>query len=171
MKIVDSKVMFDFVEGMLDGEGVSKTQKFYRDIKHIYKNIDSSIDDNQVMYEVYTYEPGTLNWGLTVLYPISICKEYNMTRGHFHLNLNCAEYYFCLKGEGLLLLMNEHGECWSERMQRGSIHYIDGTLAHRCINTGETELRIGACWPSDSGHDYDRIEKFPFTQRIFEENI
>ncbi|NCC54045.1 MAG: hypothetical protein EOM11_00985 [Erysipelotrichia bacterium] len=77
--------------------------------------------------------------------------------------------YFCLHGEGLLLLMDEQGHCHVEEMCVGSIHHIDGKLAHRLINTGKEELHVGACWPTIAGHDYKRIEDAPFGVRVFKE--
>ena len=77
--------------------------------------------------------------------PVLVNGECNITRGHFHQALNCDEIYFCFQGEGLLLYMDENGKCWAEKMSAGSVHYIDGRLAHRLVNTGDGELHIGAC--------------------------
>lgn len=138
-----------------------------------YKNEDKGLDEDTTMYEVYTFskgdshQKGNLNWGLTIMKPVNVCEECNITRGHFHEDLSCAEFYFCLGGTGVLLLMDELGNCWAEKMEVGSIHHIDGKLAHRLVNTGDTELKVGACWPLTAGHDYRRIEEFPFTVRVY----
>lgn len=176
MKIVDAKVYQDYLNGVMKGDDVVVSKKLFKDAKHFYEDSDCTLDDETIMYEVYSYaqgdakQNGNLNWGLTVMKPVYINNECNMTRGHFHEDLNCAEFYFCLRGEGLLLLMDENGNCHAEKMSVGSVHYIDGKLAHRLVNTTEEELRVGACWPTTSGHDYARIEKDPFTVRIFKEN-
>ncbi|MDI3312094.1 MAG: glucose-6-phosphate isomerase family protein, partial [Thermoanaerobacterium sp.] len=96
--------------------------------------------------------------------------ECNMTRGHFHQDKNCAEYYFCVEGEGLLLLMNDNSEMWAEKVYPGSVHYIDGKYAHRLVNIGDTVLKVGACWPTTAGHDYDAIEKNEFPYRVYKRN-
>ncbi len=93
--------------------------------------------------------------------------ECNMTRGHFHENLDCDETYCCMHGSGLLLLMDEEGCCHAEKMSVGSVHYINGHYAHRLINIGEDELKVQCIWPSNAGHDYKRIEKHPFPVRVF----
>lgn len=62
--------------------------------------------------------------------------------------------------------MDESGKCWFEPMQPGSLHYIPGYIAHRLANTGDTPLRVGACWPSDAGHDYASIAEHGFTARL-----
>lgn len=176
MKIMEPKVMQDFEHGIIQGEQVEVGSKKWKDIRQIYKNPNVEMDDDTLMYRVYSYSQsdpsikGNLNWGLTVMMPMTINGECNMTRGHFHQDLDCAEIYFGLQGEGILLLMDESGNCLAEKMKSGSVHHIDGKLAHRVINTGNTELHFGACWPTVSGHDYKRIEDFPFTQRIYKEN-
>ena len=169
MKVIDARVMHHLSNGVPEGENVTKAVKQYRDVAYLYEN---PRDDNPVVYEVYTHDegpasPGNLVWGLTVMKPVDSHGECNMTRGHFHEDRSCTEYYFCLRGEGLLLLMDETGETWAERMSEGSLHHIGGHLAHRCVNTSETEeLWVGACWPTVSGHDYDAIERCEFAYRV-----
>jgi len=38
--------------------------------------------------------------------------------------------------------------------------------AHRVANTGELVLTFLACWPSDAGHDYERIVAEGFCARL-----
>lgn len=176
MEIMKAKVYQDYLRGVLKGDEVTTSKKLFKDAKHFYENSDCGLSDDIIMYEVYSYsqgdakQVGNLKWGLTIMNPIYINKECNMTRGHFHEDLNCAEFYFCLEGNGLLLLMDEDGNCKAEEMREGSVHHIDGKLAHRLINTGNVSLRVGACWPTTAGHDYARVEENPFTVRVFREN-
>lgn len=93
-----------------------------------------------------------------------------MTRGHFHQDRDCAEFYFGVEGEGLLLLMDSEGEVWAEKIFKGSLHHIDGSLAHRVVNTGDVQLKVGACWPTTAGHDYDAIEAHEFPCRVMRVN-
>ena len=169
MKVVDPRVMHHLARGVPEGENVTKAVKHYRDVANLYQN---PRDDDPVVYEVYTHDEGparqgNLLWGLTVMKPVDSNGECNMTRGHFHQDRDCTEYYFCLRGEGLLLLMDEDGKTWAERMCEGSLHHIDGHLAHRCVNTSATdELWVGACWPTVSGHDYASVEQREFGFRV-----
>ncbi len=156
----------------MQGEHVEKAEKPLRDNAFLY--LDShGVDLDQITYTVYTHNVGDtqklgdLYWGMTVLKPLTVNGEFNMTKGHFHVNRDCAEYYFGISGEGLLLLMNDKGETWAEKIFRGSLHYIDGKLAHRLINTGNECLKVGACWPTAAGHDYDAVMKHPFGYRVF----
>ncbi len=176
MKVEKMSVIHDFYDGVLNGKEVISAKKLYRDAQGFYINIDETLDKDTIMYEVYSYskgEPkqvGNLNWGLTVLKPVLVDGECNMTRGHFHEDLDCAEIYIGLGGEGLLLLMDETGQCHAQKVEKGSIHHIDSQLAHRLINTGDCDMKVGACWNTTAGHDYERIEKNPFTVRVFKEN-
>lgn len=169
MKVIDPRVMHHLADGVPTGENVTMAVKRYHEVASLY---ESPREDDPVVYEVYTHDEGpavkgNLLWGLTIMKPVDSHGECNMTRGHFHLDLDCAEYYFCLRGEGLLLLMDASGVTWAERMHEGSLHHIDGRLAHRCVNTSATdELWIGACWPTVSGHDYGAIEAREFGCRV-----
>lgn len=171
MKIVESQWIEDFKKGMIIGESVQVSQKKYQDAKGFYDSIDESLDSNTLMYTVYSCEKGdhktgNLNWGLTVMEPVCVNGECNVTRGHFHEDLDCDEIYVCIHGEGYLLLMDEHGECVAEKMTIGSIHHIDGHLAHRLVNTGNTTLEVMCCWPITAGHDYKRVEEHPFNSSL-----
>ncbi len=169
MRVIDARAMHHLADGVPEGAGVTKATKRYHEVAYLY---ESPRDDDPVVYEVYTHDEGparqgNLLWGLTIMRPVDSNGECNMTRGHFHENRDCTEYYFCLRGEGLLLLMDESGATWAERMCEGSLHHIDGHLAHRCVNTSSTEeLWVGACWPTVSGHDYDAIERREFGYRV-----
>ena len=55
-------------------------------------------------------------------------------------------------------------------MYPGSLHYIPAYTAHRVVNTGDTELSFGACWPSDAGHNYDEIKERGFSKRLINQN-
>lgn len=172
MKILEPKYKHDFFNGVITGENVIYYKKFYKDLKKIYEHIDENIPDDEVLYEVYTIESdkhSELLWGLTVIQPKQIQNEYNMTRGHFHLDKNQPEIYFGLSGEGLLLFMNELGECFAEKVSQNSVHYIKGKYAHRLINTGEEILKVGASWNRIAGHDYEAIENGIKFERIFKE--
>ncbi len=175
MKIFEPKVIHDMYEGVIEGADVKCYKKTFEQISNIYENSEN-IPKDTLMYTVYSFQEiddmisGELLWGLTILEPVYVVGECNMTRGHFHQDKNCAEYYFGLGGEGLLLLMDEDGNCHAEKVFKGSLHHISGKLAHRLINTGEERLKVGACWPPVAGHDYEAIEKKEFTYRVFKEN-
>jgi glucose-6-phosphate isomerase len=156
-------VMFHDVHGILTGDEVQCSQKYLKDAAFFQDK--SGVDPETLLYDVYFREeeakPGHLNWGLTVLYPVTVNGEYNMTRGHYHMDREAMEYYWCLEGEGYLLLA-EGDECVKQKMEPGTLHCIPGHQAHRLVNTGSVPLKVACCWPSNAGHDYEAGKDAPF---------
>lgn len=172
MEIQNPQATFDLAGQNLKGQNVRFYQKRLEQIQSVYQDA-RGMQSSTLMYTVYSYEAGKANkkgdlyYGLTVMEPVTVNGECNMTRGHFHSDRTCAEFYFGFAGNGLLLLMDEDGHIWAERVFRGSLHHIDGSLAHRLVNTGDSQLCVGACWPTTAGHDYAAIEAREFPCRIF----
>jgi glucose-6-phosphate isomerase len=92
-----------------------------------------------------------------------------MTRGHWHVIRNRAEFYGTVEGTGKLLFTDRAGRTWFEDMTPGSLHYVAGEVAHRIVNTGDVPIRVIACWPSDAGHDYEIREGLGFGGCIVED--
>ncbi|MEJ7678164.1 MAG: glucose-6-phosphate isomerase family protein [Segetibacter sp.] len=97
-------------------------------------------------------------------------EEYFMTRGHFHKLPDRSEFYWGIKGTGVLILMDKERKCRGENMYPGSLHYIPAHTAHRVANIGNDELVFGACWPSDASYNYEEIEKNGFSCRLLQKN-
>jgi len=61
-----------------------------------------------VLYEVFEIrrpeEVGELLMGISVVHPGKIGNEFFMTKGHFHSVLDTAETYYCLHGEGVMVM-------------------------------------------------------------------
>ena len=172
MKVVKAPVTFD-IHSVMEGSDVAVSTKRYKDAKSFFAK-EGDLDENTVMYDVYSYtkgdaKRGNLNWGLTVLHPLCVAGECNMTRGHWHEDRDCAEFYFGVSGKGLLMLMDEEGNTWAEEVFEGSLHHIDGHLAHRLINTGDEDMKVAACWGCDAGHDYAAVDAMPFGYRVMKE--
>ncbi len=171
MEIFDPKAIHDIEHGVIEGKDVICAKKYFHEVAYLYEN--ANIEGDPVVYTVYSYTQqdehvkGNLQWGLTILEPLYIHDECNMTKGHFHVDRDCAEFYFGIEGEGLLLLMDEDGHTYAQKVFKGSLHHIDGHVAHRLVNTGKVPLKVGACWPTTAGHDYEAIEQREFGYRIF----
>ena len=160
-----------------DGMGLRADQSLKRsvtrlgDIAHLYADAQG-IDCETVVYEVFADEgdpqqAGSLSYGMTTIHPVSINGECPFTRGHWHCDESCDEIYQGESGQGLLMLMNHEGVTWCERVFAGSTHHIAGRLAHRLINTGDTDLKVRAVWSPHAGHDYDAVAACPFGFRVF----
>ena len=145
MKVIEPSVIHHIQNGVLEGKDIESYTKRYHEVNYLY---EKQREDDPIVYEVYSYSKGkdilgNLNWGLTVLKPVYSHNECNMTKGHFHVNKDCAEIYFGIAGVGLLLLMDEEGD---------------------------EDLKVGACWPTSAGHDYHAIEKREFGYRVYKRN-
>jgi len=168
-----------FGKGRLAGGPVERLTRRIADLGDIFSDREAyaRMPADQVVYEVESSFPvaagteGGLFIGITYIHPGKVGEEYFMTKGHFHEIRNRGEVYICMEGEGMLILMNEdHSSVWAEKMEPGSIHYINGHTAHRTANTGSTVLSFGACWPSDAGHDYRTISERGFSKILVEQN-
>lgn len=177
MNITHAKTVYNSITGELKGENTQTSQRTLSDIKGIFKDQKAikDLDLSIVAYRVNCHfeetegKEGGLFFGTSYVSPGKVGSEYFMTKGHFHSKRDTAEYYWCLGGEGCLILMDEEGNCRAEYMKKGSMHYIAGNIAHRIANTSETEeLVVGACWPSDAGHDYESIIESGFSARLME---
>ena len=126
-----------------------------------------------LVYEVYeTRRPevaGELLNGLSVVHPGKVGDEYFMTKGHFHAVLETGEVYYCLKGEGLMVMETPEGDWAVEELRPGRVLYVPPRWAHRSVNTGAgKDLVTFFVYPGHAGHDYGAIEKFGFRQLVVE---
>ncbi len=165
-----------FSNGQLSGPAVIHNIKILSGLKGIFKDTHAfeAMDGKQVVYEVEAYmpvaegTPGGLFFGVSTIFPGKVGNEYFMTRGHFHSISDRAEFYWGLQGKGMLILMDRDRNTWTEEICPGSLHYISAHIAHRLANTGDEKLVVGACWPSDAGHDYEEIRVNGFSARLVE---
>lgn len=171
---VSSEIDFDSATGLLHGAAVVEDSRTLGDLAGVFEDeaARAALDPATVAYSVRCYFPvpdgteGGLFFGCTFLRPGTVGDEYFMTKGHFHSKRDTAEFYWGIRGEGLLLLMNEDRTIRAERVRPGSLHYIPGRVAHRMVNVGGETLSFGACWPSDAGHDYETIRREGFSARV-----
>jgi len=178
MHITNVKNVLNVNSGLLQGEDIIESRKYLKDLKGIFQNEDklSAMDGDTLAYKVQACmpvpegKPGGLFFGNSTIYPGKVGDEYFMTRGHYHANTDTGEYYWCVSGQGALLLMDEQRNTRAEKMQPGSLHYIPGNTAHRVVNTGQEPLVFNACWPSDAGHNYDEIARNGFSARLVEKD-
>ena len=176
LSIVDSAYHIDYSNGEIKGKNVIHIKKYLKDLSNIFGDEEafSKIDGDALIYEVQAILPvdegleGGLFYGKTIIHPGKVGDEYYMTKGHFHQKLDRAEFYWGIEGEGMLLLMDQDRNTWAEKMVPGSLHYIDGYIAHRTVNTGLIPLSFGACWPSDAGHNYQKIMDNGFSARLID---
>jgi glucose-6-phosphate isomerase len=131
-------------------------------------------EGDPLLYEFYELElpasSGELLFGTSIVYPGKIGNEYYMTKGHFHTILETAEVYYCLSGEGILLMENPEGEWDTQEMKPGSAVYVPPRYAHRSINTGNVPLVMFFVFRADAGHDYGTIETKGYRKLVVEQD-
>jgi glucose-6-phosphate isomerase len=129
--------------------------------------------DDALVYEVYEInrpeDSGELQTGISIVHPGQVGGEYYMTKGHFHAELQTAEIYHCLQGQGVMVMENMAGEWAVEELRPGVVLYIVPGWAHRSVNTGRDEdLITYFAYPGHAGHDYATIETQGFRKLMVE---
>jgi glucose-6-phosphate isomerase len=127
-----------------------------------------------LLYEVYEKSiptrDGELQFCTSITHPGKVGNEYFMTKGHFHARRDTAEVYYCINGNGYMLMEKEDGELGLEEMYPWRAVYVPAYFAHRSICTGDVPLISLAVYPGDAGHDYGSIETSGFKHIIVEKN-
>ncbi|HKD46732.1 MAG TPA: glucose-6-phosphate isomerase family protein [Rhizomicrobium sp.] len=152
---------FDPVAGTI--EGARRTERRLSDLSGMF--LDEAAyqaaraDDDRLVYSVEAVEPGTgegdLHYGIGVIYPGRIGREYFMTKGHLHSWREAAELYVGLSGNGVMLLEDEAtGESRMLPLASGCAVYVPGHTGHRTANVGDTPLSYIGIYPARAGHDY-----------------
>ena len=178
LQILKSHVELDLSTFALKGEPVITQVRSLKDIKGIFHDQKAlmEMDNETIVYSVQSWlpvaegTPGGLFYGATTILPGKVDNEYFMTKGHFHAQSDRAEFYWGVQGKGMLIMMDRERNTWAEEVYPGSLHYIKSEVAHRLANIGSENLVVGACWPSDAGHDYEAIAISGFSARLLETN-
>ena len=112
-----------------------------------------------LVYSVEAIEPGAgdgdLHYGVGLIQPGRVGREYFMTKGHLHQWREAAELYIGLSGKGVMLLEDEaNGESRMLPLEPGMAVYVPGHTGHRTANVGDKPLSYIGVFPARAGHDY-----------------
>lgn len=170
-------VQFDFEKGEF-APIQSKAERKLSDVAMMYEDKaaieDLQKDGDPLIYEIFYYgfttSTSDMALGVTRIQPGTIGGEYHMTKGHFHEAQDQPEIYFCVKGEGYLLMETRDGEFQADRWTKGTISHIPPMWAHRVVNTGDEPLVFVASYHLAAGHEYETVIKRGFSKRVFNEN-
>ena len=114
-------------------------------------------------------DPGHVAFGTSIVYPGRVGDEYFMTKGHFHTILETGEVYYCLRGDGFMLMENPEGLTEAQPLKPGVAVYVPPRFAHRSVNVSAAERLITFfAFRADAGHDYGTIETKGFRKLIVE---
>ena len=170
--------LLDF--NMMDGASKSAepTKRMLSQMKDMY-NDTTAVEEilktgDPLVYEFYELgapeHSGDLAFGTSITYPGKVGNEYFMTKGHFHTILDTAEVYYCLSGEGFMLMENPEGDVQLQALEPGKALYVPKRYAHRSINSGSVPLVTFFAFRGDAGHDYGTIETKGYRNLIVEQD-
>jgi glucose-6-phosphate isomerase, archaeal len=136
-----------------------------------YNSMLSSED--RVIYEVYEIRrpevEGELLMGVSIVHPGKVGREFFMTKGHFHSVLDTSEIYYCLRGEGYMVMETPEGDTSVEALSPGKVLYVPPRWAHRSVCTSRQEdLVTFFAYPGNAGHDYGTIERQGFRKLVLD---
>ncbi len=159
-------------------EGRKPTVRYLSDVKSIFadqKACQTLLAQNLLLYSVTQVEDhngeGDIHYGIGILMPGKVGREYFMTKGHLHAWRPAAEVYIGLRGRGMMLLEDERtGECRAVPLEANSTVYVPGHTAHRTINIGDEPLVYWGILSSAAGHDYGAIAERNFRLVVVETN-
>jgi glucose-6-phosphate isomerase len=103
--------------------------------------------------------PGALIVGMSALLPLVVGDEYVMTRGHLHARADCAEFYYCVEGHGLLLMDDLEGRTSIAELRKGEGVHVPGGWVHRSVNVGTGPFVTLFAYDADAGQDYELIRR------------
>lgn len=131
--------------------------------------------EDTILYEVYEIKrpevEGELLSGISIVHPGKVGDEFFMTKGHFHTVLNTAEMYYCLNGEGFMVMETPEGETAIEALSPGKVLYVPPRWAHRSVCTSrQKDLITFFIYPGHAGHNYGTIEEKGFRKLIIEKS-
>ncbi len=130
-------------------------------------------DGDRLIYEVYEIKrpevEGEILMGISIVHPGKVGNEFFMTKGHFHSILETAEVYYCLRGEGFMVMETPEGDTSVVALSPGKVLYVPPRWAHRSVCTSRQEdLVTFFAYPGNAGHDYGTIERQGFRKLVVE---
>jgi glucose-6-phosphate isomerase len=169
-------VYFSLNNGLSDTQpsirrNLSKMEGMYADVQAFERMLEK---EDPILYEFYDLgvpeKSGNLAFGTSIVYPGKVGDEYFMTKGHLHTILDTAEVYYCIGGNGYMLMESPEGHCLVEEFTPGRAVYVPGRYAHRSINIGNEPLITFYVFRADAGHDYGSIEEKGFRKIVVEQD-
>ncbi len=101
---------------------------------------------------------GGLFFGFSHIFLGTVGDEFFMTRGHVHQNKTRSEYYWCVKGKGVLVLMDKTRDCRVENVNK--IYRIGGSV--RCF-LNKCRLNFDYCYQFSYNFNTKNIFRYLWT--------
>ncbi|UCD03817.1 MAG: cupin domain-containing protein [Candidatus Woesearchaeota archaeon] len=151
----------------LEKEYEDKIVRTLKDMKDCYSDQEEVNEIlkhyNPLIYEVFIKKTPNIDYGLNIMKPGVIGKEYYMTKGHVHKKPS-AESYLLLEGKGKIVIQNKEEAKVIDLIKNEEVIVPEG-YAHRLVNVGDKPLKVLTIYEPDAGHDYS----ITVTKRVFKE--
>jgi glucose-6-phosphate isomerase len=149
---------------------LSSMQGMYADAQAFAALLAQGDDVHYEVYEIVRpHSADEQPCGTSIVHPGKVGDEYFMTKGHFHAAIDACEVYYCLAGEGVMVMENPEGEWQVAELRPGKVLYVTSRWAHRSVNTRlDQDLITFFVYPGHAGHDYGSIERQGFRKLIVE---
>ena len=125
-----------------------------------------------LVYEIYHHafitDATDMAMGMSVIHPGKVGCEYHMTKGHLHARNDQAEVYYCVRGQGLLLMDDMADDFQAVDFNCGTAVHIPPQYAHRVVNTGSDILVFVSVFHVAAGHVYAQVTKQGFARLVVE---
>lgn len=165
-------LQFDPLSGAITGR--APTSRYLSDVSASFADQQACshlLAENPLIYQVTQVEDhdgeGQIHYGIGIIMPGTVGREYFMTKGHLHEWRPAAEVYIGLRGRGMMLLEDERtGECRAVPLEANSTVYVPGYTAHRTVNVGDEPLVYWGILSSAAGHDYGTVGERNFRKVI-----
>lgn len=106
---IQAALRFDPATAIVSGR--QPTIRYLRDVQSIFADqpaCQELLPSNPLLYSVTQIEDhngeGDIHYGIGILMPGRVGREYFMTKGHIHAWRPAAEVYIGLRGRGMMLL-------------------------------------------------------------------
>lgn len=121
-----------------------------------------------IFHQAFVTDKTDMAMGMSVILAGKIGGEYFMTKGHVHERDDQAEIYYCVQGEGFLLMDDLQGDFQAMSFNAGTAVHIPPQYAHRVVNTGKTPLIFVSAFHLAAGHAYQPVSERGFARIIVE---
>jgi glucose-6-phosphate isomerase, archaeal len=163
-KVIPSKVEAHIKRPLSSLRGVFDDQEAFEQMLQ---------QEDVLVYEVFEIKrpevEGELALGVSVVHPGRVGSEFFMTRGHFHSVLETAEVYYCLQGEGFMVMETPEGDTSVAALRPGTVLYVPPRWAHRSVCTSrQGDLVTLFVYPGNAGHNYGTIERQGFRKLVID---
>lgn len=136
MSAPDVRRLKDIIKVIYDKEWL-KTADLESELYYMYRGVE---EKDKIRYDI-TVIPGKM-----------LGKEFNKTKGHFHVG-KYGEVYTVLEGKAIYLMQKE-GDVYAVKAEKGDVIIIPPFYGHVTINPSDKELKMANWISTDCQSDY-----------------